>query len=227
PAKVQSALLEAMQERQVTIGKQTFRLPDPFLVLATQNPIESEGTYPLPEAQVDRFLFKVVITYPSFHEEMQVVERVTAEVPPEVQQVITGQELLRFQRIADSVYVDPRVMEYAVTLGHATRPGSGDGLKDLSKYVSYGASPRASVNLILGAKALALLRGREYALPEDVRDLAPEVLRHRLVLSYEALAQDVTPDQIVSRVLERLPPPRIHLGDPHGDTRASLETPRV
>ncbi len=226
PAKVQSALLEAMQERQVTIGKQTFRLPDPFLVLATQNPIESEGTYPLPEAQVDRFMFKVVITYPSFHEEVSVVERVTLEMP-EVQPVIRAQDLLHLQKVADAVYVDPRVIEYAVTLANATRYPHQYGLDSIRKYMSYGASPRASVNLILGAKALALIRGREYVLPEDVRDLAPEVLRHRLVLSYEALAEEVSPDHLVEQVLSAVPMPKVHLGDPYGDTRAGAEAPRV
>jgi MoxR-like ATPase len=214
PAKVQSALLEAMQERQVTIGKQTFRLPDPFLVMATQNPIESEGTYPLPEAQVDRFMFKVVISYPSFHEEMGVVERVTASLP-QITPVVHAANLLRLQQVCDRIYVDPKVMEYAVTLANATRRPQEYGMADLRRYITYGASPRASVNLILGAKALALLRGREYVMPEDVRDLAPEVLRHRLVLSYEALADEVGPDRLVERVLDAVPPPRVHIGDPY------------
>ncbi len=226
PAKVQSALLEAMQERQVTIGKQTFILPDPFLVLATQNPIESEGTYPLPEAQVDRFMCKVVISYPSFHEEMTVVNRITEE-SPSVGKVIGIPELLELQKIAEAVYVDPRLHEYAVNLVTATRRPQDYGLGDLGKYVAYGASPRGSLNLIIGAKALALLRGREYAMPEDVRDLTPEVLRHRFVLSYEALAQDITPDHLLQRLMEAVPVPRVHIGDPYGDSRASLEAPRV
>ncbi len=226
PAKVQSALLEAMQERQVTIGKETFALPDPFLVLATQNPIESEGTYPLPEAQVDRFMFKVVISYPSFHEEMTVVDRVT-EQAPSVERVITATELLGLQKIAEAVYVDPKLHEYAVNVVAATRRPQDFGLQDLGKYVAYGASPRGSLNLIIGAKALALLRGREYAMPEDIRDLAPEVLRHRFVLSYEALAQDIVPDHLLGRVLEAVAPPRVHIGDPYGDSRANLEAPRV
>src|SRR5213078_3080040 len=179
PAKVQSALLEAMQERQVTIGKQTFPLPTPFLVLATQNPIESEGTYPLPEAQVDRFMFKVVITYPSVLEEVTVVERMAVQ-HPEVQPVIGAADLLEMQGIADAVYVHPKLMEYAVTLASATRRPKDFGLADLVPYISYGSSPRASLNMIIGAKALALVRGREYVLPEDVRDIAPEVMRHRL-----------------------------------------------
>lgn len=214
PAKVQSALLESMQERQVTIGKQTFPLPDPFLVLATQNPIESEGTYPLPEAQVDRFMFKVVITYPSFHEEITVVERVTATLP-EVGPVIHADDLLALQRVSDAIYVDPKVMEYAVTLANATRRPQEYGLADIAKYIAYGGSPRASLNMIVGAKALALLRGREYVMVEDVRDVAPEVLRHRFVLSYEALADEVSSDTLVGRLLETITAPRVHIGDPH------------
>jgi MoxR-like ATPase len=226
PAKVQSALLESMQERQVTIGKETFPLPDPFLVLATQNPIESEGTYPLPEAQVDRFMFKVVISYPSFHEEMTVVDRVT-ERAPSVDRVISGPQLLDLQKIAEAVYVDPKLHEYAVSLVNATRRPQDYGLSDLARFVQYGASPRGSLNLVVGAKALALLRGREYAMPEDVRDLAPEVLRHRILLSYEALAQDITADHLLQRVLDAVPTPKVHIGDPYGDARAGLEAPRV
>jgi MoxR-like ATPase len=224
PAKVQSALLEAMQERQVTIGKQTYTLPDPFLVLATQNPIESEGTYPLPEAQVDRFMFKVVISYPTFHEEMTVVDRIT-EKSPAVNRVIGAQELFELQKVADAVYVDPRLHEYAVSLVTATRRPQEYGLGDLARYVSYGASPRGSLNLIIGAKALALLRGREYAMPEDVRDLAPEVLRHRFLLSYEALAQDMTPDQLLQRMMDAVPVPRVHIGDPYTETKAAAAVP--
>jgi MoxR-like ATPase len=226
PAKVQSALLEAMQERQVTIGKQTFTLPDPFLVLATQNPIENEGTYPLPEAQVDRFMFKVVITYPSFHEEMTVVDRITEQAPA-VDQVMNVAELLELQKIAEAVYVDPKLHEYAVNLVTATRRPQEFGLGDLEKFVAYGSSPRGSLNLIIGAKALALLRGREYAMPEDVRDMAPEVLRHRLILSYEALAQDVTPDRLLERLMDAVPVPKVHIGDPYGDSRAGIEASRV
>ena len=220
PAKVQSALLEAMQEHQVTIGKQTFALPNPFLVLATENPIESEGTYPLPEAQVDRFMFKVVITYPSVLEEVTVVDRMAVK-PPEVQPVIRASELLEMQGVADAVYVHPKLTEYAVTLANATRRPQEVGLAELAVYISYGSSPRASLNMIIGAKALALIRGREYVLPEDVRDIAPEVMRHRLVLSYEALAQNITGDHIVARVLERLPAPRVHFGDPYDAAKAA------
>jgi len=226
PAKVQSALLEAMQERQVTIGKNTFGLPDPFLVLATQNPIESEGTYPLPEAQVDRFMFKVVISYPSFHEEMTVVDRIT-EQTASVNRVINAEQLLELQRIAEAVYVDPKLHEYAVNLVTATRRPHDYGLGDLTRFVAYGSSPRGSLNLIIGAKSLALVRGREYAMPDDVRDLAAEVLRHRILLSYEALAQDITSDQLVQRVLDAVPVPRVHIGDPYGDARAGVEAPGV
>jgi len=226
PAKVQSALLESMQERQVTIGKQTFLLPDPFLVLATQNPIESEGTYPLPEAQVDRFMFKVVITYPSVHEEITVVERMTVE-HPEVAPVLHVDELLELQRTADQVYVHPKIMEYAVTLANATRRPKDYGMPDLAPFIAYGSSPRASLNLVLGGKALALIRGREYVLPEDVRDLAPEVMRHRFVLSYEALAQDITSDQLLSRILVTVPAPRVHIGDPYETMKAAPTAPRT
>ncbi|BDP40496.1 MoxR-like ATPase [Deinococcus aetherius] len=215
PAKIQSALLEAMQERQVTIGSQTFPLPDPFLVLATQNPIESEGTYFLPEAQVDRFMFKVVVGYPGFHEEMTVVERVSSSFPP-VGVQLSGEELRELQRMADLVYVHPAVTEYAVTLARATRDPAAVRLPDLARAVAYGASPRASVNLILGAKALAVVRGREYALPEDVRDLAPEVLRHRVMLSYEGLAEEIRIEEMVGRLIAAVPLPRVHLGDPTG-----------
>jgi MoxR-like ATPase len=208
PAKVQSALLEVMQERQVTIGRETFPAPDPFLVLATQNPIESEGTYPLPEAQVDRFMFKVLVGYPSPAEEFVVVERMTgrAETPTHV---IDIEELKDYQRRADEVYVDPGVIEYAVRLATATREPGAVGLPDLARYLSFGASPRASINLILGAKALAFVRGRDYALPIDVRDLALDVLRHRLVLSYEALADAVSPDQLLYPILAAVAMPDI------------------
>ena len=219
PAKVQSALLEAMQERQVTIGHDTHRLPDPFLVLATQNPIESEGTYFLPEAQVDRFLFKVVIDYPAFYEEMTIVDRVSASFPP-VEIQVTVEELRELQRMADGVHVHPSVTEYAVRLARATRDPGEVGLQELRSYLSYGASPRASVNLVLGAKALAVLRGREYALPEDVRDLAPEVLRHRMTLSYDALADEARLEDVLQRIVEAVRPPQIHLGDPHRDRAA-------
>src|SRR3954451_22963734 len=195
PAKVQSALLEVMQERQVTIGRESFPAPDPFLVMATQNPIESEGTYPLPEAQLDRFMLKVLVGYPSATEEFVVVERMTSAQEP-VTAVVDTDTLLGFQRAADAVYVDPQVIEYAVRLSGATRDLAAAGLPDLARYVTFGASPRASINMVLGAKALAFLRGRDYALPAGGRGVARDVLRHRVVLSYEALADDVAPDDL-------------------------------
>jgi MoxR-like ATPase len=208
PAKVQGALLEVMQERQVTIGRDTFPAPDPFLVMATQNPIESEGTYPLPEAQLDRFMFKVVVGYPTATQEFVVVERmITAQEPPTP--VIDTEKLLEFQRAADAVYVDPQIIEYAVKLSTVTRDLAGAGHADLAKYVTFGASPRASINLVLGAKALAFLRGRDYALATDVRELAKDVLRHRIVLSYEALADDVSPDDLLDPVIGALAPPEV------------------
>ncbi|WP_460171507.1 AAA family ATPase [Thermus sp. FJN-A] len=225
PAKVQSALLEAMQERQVTLGKETYPLPRPFLVLATQNPIESEGTYPLPEAQLDRFLFKVVVDYPAFHEELEIVARMaTAEAIP-VEKVLSLEELLALSRLADRVYVHPKVAEYAVTLVRATRNLERAGLKDLHPFVAYGASPRASIALVQGAKALALVRGRAHALPEDVRDLFPDVLRHRLVLSYQALAEGVGVEAILEALLQGFPPPFVPLHDPYGDARSPLGPP--
>ncbi len=223
PAKIQSALLEAMQERQVTIGQQTFKLPDPFLVLATQNPIESEGTYFLPEAQVDRFMFKVVIGYPGFHEEMIVVDRVSQKFEKITVQM-SNEELHALQAMADQVYVHPSVTEYAVTLARATRDPGEVKLNDLKKYVTFGSSPRGSVNLILGAKALAIVRGREYALPEDVRDLAPEVLRHRIMLSYEALAEEKSLEDLLARVISAVPVPRVHLGDPYKGVATTTPT---
>ncbi len=203
PAKVQSALLEVMQERQVTIGRETHKVPDPFLVLATQNPIETEGTYPLPEAQVDRFMLKVVIGYPSDQEEFVIVERMTGPLPP-VGMVITTQQLLELQRATDQVYADPILLEYAVQLVAATRRPAEFGLSDIAPYILYGASPRASINLILTARALAFLRGRSYVLAQDIRDMALDVMRHRLILSYEALSDNVTADMILARVLEQV-----------------------
>jgi MoxR-like ATPase len=210
PAKVQSALLEVMQERQVTIGPKTYRVPEPFLVLATQNPIESEGTYPLPEAQVDRFMLKVLVNYPSFGEEMTVVERSLVEAP-RVQQVLTLEDLLEFQRATAEVYVDRVVAEYAVALVAATREPDRYGLPDLGPYIQFGASPRGSIGLIHAARALALLRNRRYVLPQDVQELARDVLRHRLVLTYQALAEDVSADTVLIRVLAAVPAPRIDL----------------
>jgi MoxR-like ATPase len=208
PAKVQSALLEIMAEKQVSIGGQTFAAPDPFLVLATQNPIESEGVYPLPEAQRDRFLMKIVVGYPTPAEEVAIVHRmgVTAPVPV---QVLDAERLVQLQASADGIYVDRGVVDYAVNLVLATRDPAGFGLAELEECIGYGASPRASIGLIRAGRALALLRGRSYALPQDVFDVAPDVLRHRLVLSYEALARDLGPDHILASILSTVPAPRI------------------
>jgi MoxR-like ATPase len=206
PAKVQSALLEVMQERQVTIAGETHRVAEPFVVMATQNPIETEGTYPLPEAQVDRFMMKVLVGYPSEEEEFVIVERVTGAATP-VAPVATTEQLGRLQRECRTGYVDPSVIQYAVRLAAVTRNPARYGLGDLARYLSFGASPRASIHLIEAARALGFLRGRAYVLPEDVTDLAPDVLRHRLVLSYEALADGQTPDQLIRRVLHHVPAP--------------------
>ena len=208
PAKVQSALLEVMQERQVTIGHETHRVPRPFLVLATQNPIESEGTYPLPEAQVDRFMFKLVVDYPEVRDEVAVVER-SLDGGAHAREVLSPSALAQHQHAAAAVYVDRRVMEYAVALTTATRPD--DGGDALEGWVEFGASPRGSINLVHAGRALALLRGRDYVLPIDVHDLARDVLRHRIVLTYEALAAGVDADQVLDRVLELIKMPRIEL----------------
>ena len=210
PAKVQSALLEVMQERQVTIGRETHPAPSPFLVMATQNPIESEGTYPLPEAQVDRFMLKVLVGYPTAAEEYVVVERQTTAVE-KTMPVIDTEQLLAYQRATDDVYVDPGVIQYAVRLATATRDPGSVGQGDLARYLTFGASPRASINMVLAAKALAFLRGRDYALPADVTDLARDVLRHRIVLSYEALADGVTPDALLTPILQAVTPPEVPL----------------
>jgi MoxR-like ATPase len=210
PAKVQSALLEVMQEHQVTIGRETFRVPEPFLVLATQNPIETEGTYALPEAQVDRFMLKVIVDYPNSTEEFVIVERMTGTLPP-VQKILTTQELIGLQTAASKVYVDPALIEYAVRMVTASREPGKYGLKDLEPYILFGASPRASINLILTAKALAFVRGRDYALPQDVLDMALDVMRHRLVLSYEALSDNVSSDDILKKIFDRIPIPVVPL----------------
>jgi MoxR-like ATPase len=211
PAKVQSALLEVMQERQVTIGRETYPAPDPFLVMATQNPIESEGTYPLPEAQLDRFMFKVLVGYPTATQEYVVVERmIRASERPEA--VIDTATLREYQRAADAVYVDPQIIEYAVKIASATRDLAGAGHPELARYVSFGASPRASINMVLGAKALAFLRGRDYALPGDAQELAKDVLRHRIVLSYEALADDIAPDALLDPLLQSIAVPKVEPG---------------
>ncbi len=210
PAKVQSALLEVMQEQQVTIGGETHRVPTPFLTLATQNPIESEGTYPLPEAQVDRFMLKVLVGYPDEVEELAVVERMEHQPDPP-RQLLGPEALAAIQALADSVYVDPRIRQYAVTLVAATRQPDKHGVGEVAPYVQYGASPRGSIYLILAARAFAVIKGRDFVLPADVDALAHDVLRHRIIPSYRALAEDVSTDDIISRVREKLPPPVIEL----------------
>jgi MoxR-like ATPase len=202
PAKVQSALLEAMQERQVTIGDKTYPLPDPFIVLATQNPIEQEGTYPLPEAQVDRFLMMVKVGYPTRIEERQIVDRATAALPPKVENVADVDDILRARGIVRDVYMDDRVKDYIVDVVFATREPTQKGLRELAPLIEYGASPRASIALAMAARAHAFLRHRGYVTPEDVKAIGPDVLRHRLVLSYEAEAEEKTAEQIVRKVFE-------------------------
>ncbi len=206
PAKVQSALLEVMQESQVTIAGETHRVPAPFLVMATQNPIETEGTYPLPEAQVDRFMMKVLVGYPSEEEEFVIVNRVTGAAK-EVASVATTEQLAELQRECRNGYVDPSLVQYAVRLVGATRHPERHGIADVAPYLSYGASPRGSIHLIEAARALAYLRGRDYVLPEDVSDMAPDVLRHRLVLSYEALANGLSADELIQRLMQHIPAP--------------------
>jgi len=220
PAKVQSALLEVMQERQVTIGRETYRVPDPFLVLATQNPIETEGTYALPEAQVDRFMLKVLVGYPTPTEEFVIVERMTGFLE-KVQKVLSTDQLVELQKKAyQEVYVDPALIEYAIRLVTATRQPKDFGLKELEHYIQFGASPRASINLILTGRALAFVRGRSYVLPQDVLDMAPDVLRHRVVPSYEALSDNVTSDDLLKRIFERIPIPVVPLHE-HNRVRAN------
>ena len=218
PAKVQSALLEVMQEQQVTIGRQTYPVPNPFLVMATQNPIEAEGTYPLPEAQVDRFMFKVLVGYPSTTEEFVIVERMTGALQG-VQPVLSTEQLSGLQRKADSVYVDPALIEYSVKLVTASRQPETYGLDDLKRYILFGASPRASINMIIAGRALAFVRGRDYALPEDVRDVSHDVMRHRLVLSYEALSDNVESDDILERLMEAVPMPEVPIREYAGAHR--------
>ena len=216
PAKVQSALLEAMQERQVTIAGETHRLPDPFLVMATQNPIETEGTYPLPEAQVDRFMMKVLVDYPSDEEELVIVQRVIGP-PAVVSPMATTEQLGALQKECRKVYIDPSILQYAVRLVSATRTPAQHGLKDLARWLSYGVSPRATINLAEGARALAMMRGRSYVLPQDMADLVPDVLRHRIALSYEALSEGLTADAIVAKVMAAvaLPPKPLHHSPGH------------
>jgi MoxR-like ATPase len=212
PAKVQSALLEVMQEHQVTIGKDTFAAPDPFLVMATQNPIESEGTYPLPEAQIDRFMLKVVVGYPEPNDELTVVERSLSGLA-EVRSILSLAELASLRHATRQVYVDPALSRYAIRIAIATRVPDEIGLSELKPYVSFGVSPRGPISLVIAARALALIRGRDYVLPQDLRDLAKDALQHRIVLSYEALAAEVGPDAIVDAVLDAVPMPDIDLAE--------------
>jgi len=206
PAKVQSALLEVMQERQVTIAGETHKVPNPFVVMATQNPIETEGTYPLPEAQVDRFMMKVLVGYPSEEEEFVIVSRVTGLMQA-VTRVATTDQLVALQAKCHQLFVDPTLIQFAVKVVSATRNPALVGLGDMERFLTYGASPRASINMIEAGRALAFLRGREYVLPEDVLDVTPDVLRHRIVLSYEAISESITPDQIIGRILKAVPAP--------------------
>ena len=207
PAKVQSALLEAMQERQVTIGDSTFKLDNPFLVLATQNPIEQEGTYPLPEAQVDRFLMKVIIGYPSKEEEKQIVRQNITSAKANVQALIKPEEILEIRKIVEKIYIDEKIEKYIVDIVFATRFPSDCGLNDLQSIISFGASPRASISMAIAARAYAFLRGRGYVIPEDVRAICHDVLRHRIGLSYEAEANNISADEVVSEILDKIAVP--------------------
>jgi len=211
PAKVQSALLEVMQEHQVTIGHNTFPVPEPFLVLATQNPIESEGTYPLPEAQVDRFMLKVLVDYPAHDEELTVVSRSLVSQPA-LEQVLSLDELTELQQQATEVYVDPALISWSVDVATATRRPQERGLDEIADYIAFGASPRGPISLIAASRALALIHGRDYVVPADLQALAFDALRHRLVLSYRALAEEVAPDTILEQVIASVPMPHIDLG---------------
>jgi MoxR-like ATPase len=210
PAKEHSALLEVMQERQVTIGHTTYPVPDPYLVMATQNPIESEGTYPLPEAQVDRFMLKVLIGYPEHDEELTIVQRQLAAAP-ELRQTLSLDDLRALQRAVAQVYVDPGLISYAVTLAAATRDPAANGLPELKEYIAYGASPRGPISLVQAARALALIRGRDYVQVEDLHALVKDAFRHRLVLTYQALAEEVSPDTILDSVAAAVPAPQLDL----------------
>ena len=210
PAKVQSALLEVMQERQVTIGHTTYPVPDPFLVMATQNPIESEGTYPLPEAQVDRFMLKIVIGYPEHDEELTIVQRQLVPAP-ELRQALSLDDLRALQRLVFDIYVDPALISHSVALATATRDPAGHGLPHLREYIAFGASPRGPISLVQAARALALVRGRDYVIADDLTALAKDALRHRLVLTYQALAEEVEADRILDEVLAAVPAPPIDL----------------
>lgn len=207
PAKVQSALLEAMQERQVTIGEQTYKLPSPFMVMATQNPVEQEGTYPLPEAQVDRFMLKVLVTYPTKEEEKLILERMASHQPIEINTQVTPEMILKARQVTDSIYVDEKIKNYIVDLVFATRDPKAAGLEKLASFISYGASPRATIFLTQAAKAYAFLNGRGFVTPEDIKAIGLDVLRHRVLLSYEAEAEDITADQIVKQIFDAVDVP--------------------
>ncbi len=207
PAKVQSALLEAMQERQVTIGDVTFPLDNPFLVLATQNPIEQEGTYPLPEAQVDRFLMKVIIGYPTREEEKQIVRQNIAAIKHNVEALVKPEEILEIRKIVEKIYIDEKIEKYIVDIVFATRFPSDYGLNDLTSIISFGASPRASISMAIAARAYAFLKGRGYVIPEDVRAVCHDVLRHRIGLSYEAEANNISADEVISEILDKIAVP--------------------
>lgn len=207
PAKVQSALLEAMQERQVTIGEETYILPQPFLVMATENPVEQEGTYPLPEAQVDRFMLKICVDYPSREEERLILDRMAhAEPPPPIQPIITPEQILRARKTVDEIYIDDKIKAYIIDLIFATREPEQAGL-NLQEYIKYGASPRATINLTLAARAHAFMEGRGYVTPQDIKSVAPDVLRHRLLLTYEAEAEELTSDELIRQILAEIPVP--------------------
>lgn len=207
PAKVQSALLEAMQERQVTIGEQTYKLPSPFMVMATQNPVEQEGTYPLPEAQVDRFMLKVLVTYPTKEEEKLILERMASHQPIEINTQVTPEMILKARQVTDAIYVDEKIKNYIVDLVFATRDPKAAGLEKLASFMSYGASPRATIFLTQAAKAYAFLNGRGFVTPEDIKAIGLDVLRHRVLLSYEAEAEDITADQIVKQIFDAVDVP--------------------
>jgi MoxR-like ATPase len=206
PAKVQSALLEVMQERQVTIGGETFKVAEPFLVMATQNPIETDGTYPLPEAQVDRFMMKVLVDYPSEPEEFVIVQRMTGALAQPAA-VVTTEQILQLRQACEGIFVDPLLVQYAVRLAAATRSPDTHGLPDLVKYIVYGASPRASINLVIAGRALAFVRGRSYVIPQDIIDVVHDVMRHRIIPSYEALSDGVSTDAIIQKVMQAVPAP--------------------
>jgi MoxR-like ATPase len=208
PAKVQSALLEVMAERHVSIGGKTYPMPNPFLVMATQNPIESEGVYPLPEAQRDRFLFKLLVDYPSVEEEREIIYRMGV-TPPQAKRILGPEDLVRLQKVAAGTFVHHALVDYVVRLIAATRKPGELGMTDVAGWVSYGASPRASLGIIASARALALIRGRDYVVPQDVLEVVPDVLRHRLVLSYDALADEVSPDDVITRVLQTVGLPQV------------------